>query len=204
MIEYLKRGAVLGAAAAALAGSAPATAWTFSISGARQNVNPLAPLGVGRCGPGRSTVTIAPGALSSTGTSNAGDFTSTQSHCITPPVPAQFDSGQFTYDFAAGDKIFGTYTGTLSLSNTPGVFNAVENLVVSGGTGRFLNATGTITTIGLLHFMNGNGVYAGSSLAGRLDIPSVPEPASWSMMLGGFALAGAAVRRQARLPAALA
>ena len=66
---------------------------------------PLAPLGVGRCGPGRSTVSIQPGPGSSTGTSNFGDFTSTQSHCITPPVPAPFDSGEFTYNFTLSPKI---------------------------------------------------------------------------------------------------
>lgn len=196
MSKYLKQGVLLGAAVAALAGSVPAGAFVFNLSGVRENVNPLAPLGVGRCGPGRSTVTITPGSLSSTGTSNAGAFTSTQSHCITPPVPAPFDSGQFTYSFAAGDQISGTYSGALSLSATPGIFNAVENLVVTGGTGRFLNATGTITTNGTLQFLNGNGVYVGSSLVGRLDIPSVPEPATWALMIGGFGLAGAAMRRR--------
>jgi hypothetical protein len=184
---------------AAVASAQPASAYVFSISGARQNVNPLAPLGVGRCGPGRSTVTISPTNGSSTGTSNAGSFTSTQSHCITPPLPASYDSGIFTYDFGAGDTFSGSYSGAVSLSMTPGTFNAVENLLVTGGTGRFLNATGMITTNGALQFSGGNGVYSGT-LSGRLDIPSVPEPATWAMLVGGFGAVGLASRhRRARV-----
>ncbi|GAO40387.1 hypothetical protein SCH01S_48_00450 [Sphingomonas changbaiensis NBRC 104936] len=192
------KGTILTAALAslgALASAQPASAYVVSISGARQNVNPLAPLGVGRCGPGRSTVTIGPGNGSSTGTSNLGAFTSIQSHCITPPLPASYDSGIFTYDFGSGDTLVGTYSGAVALGMTPGVFHATENLVVSGGTGRFLNATGLIDTSGTLQFLNGNGVYSGT-IAGRLEIPSVPEPAAWAMMIAGFGLAGAAARRR--------
>jgi len=112
----MRRFAVMGAAlllgAAATLASAPAVAKIVTITGVRDNVNPLAPLGVGRCGPGRSTVSIQPGPGSSTGTSNFGDFTSTQSHCITPPVPAPFDSGLFTYNFADGDTCSGPTPAT--------------------------------------------------------------------------------------------
>ena len=204
MPKFISLGAALVLGASALLTAAPASATVFAISGARQNVNPLNPLGVGACGPGRSTVNIQPGPGSSTGTSNFGDFTSTQSHCITPPLPAAFDSGLFTYNFADGDSLFGTYTGAVSLSGTPGLFNTVENLVVTGGTGLFLDAAGFITTTGQLQFLNGSGVYSGT-LAGRFETPGVPEPASWALMLGGFGLMGAGLRtrrRQARLTAA--
>lgn len=41
-------------------------------------------------------------------------------------------------------------------------------------------------------------VLDGSSFAGRGDVSvsSVPEPASWALMIGGFGLAGAALRRR--------
>jgi hypothetical protein len=186
-----------GLAVLAIAAAAPAQAASVVFTGARENVNPLTPLGVGRCGPGRRTVTIAPGAISSTGTSNLGDFTSTQSHCITPPLPTSIDEGEFSYDFAAGDSFFGTYTGFVALTATPGLFDATENLVITGGTGRFLGATGAVTTHGTLQFVNGNGVYSGD-ISGRLDAPGIPEPASWALMILGFGATGAGLRRSRR------
>jgi hypothetical protein len=186
--------AVLMGASAGLT-AAPALADIVTITGARQNVNPLNPLGVGRCGPGRSTVDIQPGPGSSTGTSNFGDFTSTQSHCLTPPLPASFDSGLFTYNFADGDSLFGTYSGSVNLGPSPGVFAAIENLIVTGGTGDLLGATGVITTMGSLQFINGAGVYSGT-LSGQIDAPGIPEPASWALMIAGFGLAGAGLRRR--------
>jgi hypothetical protein len=193
--------AILVSATAGLVAT-PAAAGVVVITGTRQNVNPLNPVGVGRCGAGRSTVNIQPGPGSSTGTSNFGDFTSTQSHCLTPPPPASFDSGVFTYNFASGASLFGTYSGALSLGPSPGVFDAVENLVVTGGSGEFLGATGEITTMGTLQFIHGNGVYSGA-LSGLLDAPGVPEPANWALMTMGLGLAGATLRRRRR-PAALA
>ena len=103
-------------------------AQTLTVTGARENVNPLTPPG-GRCVPPYfNTVNIAPGALSSTGTSNISNFTSTQSHCILSQPPTPLEDGRFTYTFEAGDTIFGTYTGDVTNSGMPGIFNAVENL----------------------------------------------------------------------------
>jgi len=196
-IAFAAAVALTAALAAALPTAASATVYT--LTGARQNVNTLNPLGVGRCGPGRSTVDIQPAAPgSSTGTSNLGDFTSTQSHCITPPLPASFDSGLFTYTFAGGDTIFGTYTGTVSLSGTPGVFDTIENLIVTGGTGQYLNAIGAITTTGQLQFIAGSGVYSGA-VNGRFDTSAVPEPGVWGMLIVGLGLTGAMLRRRKSL-----
>jgi hypothetical protein len=41
------------------------------------------------------------------------------------------------------------------------------------------------------------GVLDGSSLQGLTFAPVVPEPATWALMIGGFGLAGAALRRKA-------
>ncbi len=130
--------------------ASPASSQTLPFTGTRENVNPLNPPG-GRCVPPFFlTVNIAPGALSSTGTSNVSNFTSTQSHCITSAPPTSIVDGQFTYTFEAGDTIFGTYTGNVATSGTPGTFNAVENLIITGGTGRFIGASGTIDENGVL------------------------------------------------------
>jgi hypothetical protein len=40
------------------------------------------------------------------------------------------------------------------------------------------------------------GVINGSTLSGTTFAPTVPEPATWAMMIGGFALAGSALRRR--------
>src|SRR5207302_3324022 len=107
----------------------------------------------------------------------------------------------FTYDFADGDTLFGTYTGTVALGPAPGIFNAIENLLVTGGTGEFLGATGAITTTGTLQFIAGSGVYSGT-LSGRLNAPAIPEPASWALLIAGFGLAGASLRRRRNLATA--
>ena len=89
----------------------------------------------------------------------------------------------FTYNFAAGDSITGTYTGAVATSATPGTFNATENLIVTGGTGRFAGATGTITDVGPLQFVNGNGVYSGS-LSGSLTATATTATGNYATAFG--------------------
>ena len=55
---------------------------------------------------------------------------------------------------------------------------------------------------------NPDGVPGGSNTAvytlGSATVPAVPEPATWAMMVGGFGLLGATMRRRARLTRATA
>ncbi len=163
-----------------------ASAGTLSFSGTRANENPLTPIGVGRCGPGVRTVSIAPGNTTSTGTSNLGDFASTQSHCIsgalspsTPVLPTT--NGEFVYDFGMGDTLRGTYTGTVSLA--AGVITGLEDLIVMNGTGRFAGATGFITSRGTLQFLSMGGPPTSARFSGVVDGRiQVSEPATWSML----------------------
>lgn len=192
------------AALAFVMAPAVAKAGTIAFTGTRANVNVLNPPGTGRCAP-LNTVTIAPGALSSTGSSNLGSFASTQSHCIpgapSPANPSQpITDGIFTYDFGAGDTLFGTYSGTATFQN--GAFGA-EDLVVTGGTGRFASATGFILSRGNLSFApnpNGPGVVGvfNGTVNGEITAPGIPEPASWTLMILGFGAAGAAARARKR------
>ncbi len=161
----------------------PAFGQSLPFNGTRENVNPLNPPG-GRCVPPYFlTVNIAPGALSSTGTSNISNFTSTQSHCITSAPPTSVVEGQFTYAFEGGDSIFGTYTGGVATSATPGTFNAIENLIITGGTGRFVGASGTINSNGTLRFANGNGIFQGT-LNGSILAPTTTMSGIFSTALG--------------------
>jgi len=191
-------------AALLAASGAPAVAGTVTFTGTRSNTNTLNPPGTGRCAP-LNTVNIAPGALLSSGSSNLGAFASTQSHCIAgPPGPMnpvrEVTDGEFTYAFEQGDSFFGTYTGVVTFAS--GVVTGVENLIVTGGTGRFLNATGSIVSTGTLTFGMVNGATVGifnGTVNGVLDAPAIPEPATWGLMIAGFAGVGLASRRRARV-----
>ncbi len=158
--------AIMLALGSTMLAATPCAAQTLPFDGTRENVNPLNPPG-GRCVPPFfNTVNITPGALSSTGTSNISTFTSLQSHCISSAPPTPLSDGRFTYTFEGGDTIFGTYTGNTVNSATPGVFTATENLIITGGTGRFVGATGTINSSGSLIFANGNGIFRGTLTGG--------------------------------------
>jgi hypothetical protein len=98
------------------------------------------------------TSTVAPGrcaaltnAISGTGQiTHLGHFTTAQSHCIDPTGadPLAFTDGVFTFTAANGDTIFGTYSGRLVPTATPGLFQVDGVFTIEGGTGRFANASG--------------------------------------------------------------
>lgn len=187
------------AAAGLTASATPALAAVYVFSGTRENMNPGTVPGLGRCVPPYfSTSVITPGNFSSTGVSNFGAFTATMSHCNLGPPPSNYVDGLAQLDFNAGDSLFATYTGAMQLSATPGIFDVLQDWTITGGTGRFLNATGFVTHAGLLrvgmHEGVRVGIYAGS-FEGKLDLPAVPEPASWALMILGFGLAGLRVRQ---------
>lgn len=139
---------------------------------------------------------LAFGPAGTQGTSNLGAFSYSQAHCTTGG-PGPYSGGQFSYFFGAGDSMTGTYSGLAALSGTQGLLNNTINLIVTGGTGRFLGGTGTITGIGTVDFRQG-APRQQLTLTGLLDLPGVPEPASWALMIAGFGLAGAVTRRRGR------
>jgi hypothetical protein len=55
-------------------------------------------------------------------------------------------TGPLTFTAANGDQLFATAVGSSEPTNTPGVFRIQEIFTISGGTGRFLNAQGSMTT----------------------------------------------------------
>lgn len=176
--------ATLGyALGATILGAAPGTAQTLPFTGTRENVSVLNPPG-GRCVPPFfNTVNIGPGIVSSTGTSNISTFTSLQSHCISTAPPTPLSDGQFTYTFEGGDTIFGTYTGGVVNSATPGIFTATENLIITGGTGRFVGATGTIDSSGSLIFATGLATFQGT-LTGRISATTATASGTFATAVG--------------------
>lgn len=180
-----------------------ASAATVEFVGTRQNVNFLLPPGTGRCAP-LNTISITPTGPSSNGTSNFGSFVLTNSHCIPGPPNAAnpvrpVTDGQFLWEFASGDTLFGTYAGE-ALWNA-GTVTGEEDLTVLGGTGRFLGATGLLLSRGTLGFGAVDGAPVGlftGTVEGSLNAPAIPEPTSWAMMILGFGVIGLAARRRRR------
>lgn len=53
--------------------------------------------------------------------------------------------GSAQFVAANGDSLFAEGTGQATETGTPGVFNVVEHFTITGGTGRFVDASGSIT-----------------------------------------------------------
>jgi hypothetical protein len=121
-------------------------------------------------------------------------------HCLTPP-PKDYSGGAFEFDFKAGDALIGTYSGSFTPTLVPNVLNTTVDYIVTGGTGRFLGASGLIQGVGILD-RNPMRPINNLTLTGTLDLPAVPEPATWAMMLVGFFGLGAAIRVRRRGPIA--
>jgi hypothetical protein len=55
-------------------------------------------------------------------------------------------TGPLTFTAANGDQVHATAVGSSEPTSTPGVFRISETFTITGGTGRFLNAQGSIRT----------------------------------------------------------
>jgi len=76
-------------------------------------------------------------------------LTSDETAVFTGPNTLHVVCKLFTLTFANGDQVFGTYetTGTVDFNTFIGVF--VGEYEITGGTGRFANATGSGTIVGV-------------------------------------------------------
>ncbi len=84
--------------------------------------------------------------VNATGSGNAtqlGQFTVTYQVAVNLLTVSGPGSIQFVA--ANGDSLFGQGSGQATDTGTPGVFNIVETYTVTGGTGRFAGAGGSIT-----------------------------------------------------------
>jgi hypothetical protein len=90
------------------------------------------------------------------GTGNAthlGRLTNEQSHCAAPPSLA-FTDGVFTLTAANGDQIRGTYFGEFVPLDPP-LFTIDGHFSITGGTGRFADATGSGDASGVQNLVTG-------------------------------------------------
>ena len=96
-----------------------------------------------------------------------------------------------TFSVVLGD---GSFSGTQSGLATPlppfppTLFNLLVNYTITAGTGAYAGATGSFIGTGTVNTSSGRSVIS-------LNFRAVPEPASWALMLVGFAGIGMAMRR---------
>jgi hypothetical protein len=108
-------------------------------------------------------------------------FASTTNFSLTGLNIPVSNAPNFSYNASTNNLII----GTLSSPYSAGVRRTHNDF------GFFYNvATDSILS---LSFTNSTGA---SFLSRDVTVQAVPEPASWAMMIGGFALAGAAMRRR--------
>src|SRR5215831_3641904 len=63
--------------------------------------------------------------------------------------------GSYVFTAANGDSISGPFSGTLTPTDVPGVFDNTEIAFITSGTGRFANATGTFDLGGQIDLNTG-------------------------------------------------
>jgi hypothetical protein len=113
------------------------------------------------------TVEVAPPTLSVTrdGTGTAtylGKFT--EHITLQVNIPTGDATGDATFTAANGDTLTATVDGHATPTTTPGVVSIVEVYTITGGTGRFADATGSFTLESTLDQTTGvsSGTFSGS------------------------------------------
>jgi hypothetical protein len=99
------------------------------------------------------------GTTTGTGTSaHLGKVTLTTTDCITPMENHFTFKGAFTLTAADGDKLTGSYSGSFMPTNGGPVYKLSDaKFEITGGTGRFAQATGSAVLLGDQNIQTGKG-----------------------------------------------
>jgi hypothetical protein len=85
----------------------------------------------------------------------------------------------------------GTYSGKVSVGGLNTIFSHVEGTPWTQFKGTFVGTGNDTLTFESLTNQNNGGVFLDS-----VNVSAAPEPATWLMMIAGFGIAGAALRRK--------
>lgn len=179
-------------AAAAMTLAAPATAALLQFVGSGNAI--ATPFADPACAPlpFHGIIPLSDGS----GNSNLGSFSYGHDVCTQGATGAV--TGTFVIDFG-----YGLLTGALDGSSTArpdvsGLFDQTFTYTISSGTGDFLGATGSFVNIGTVDVRGGLPSRLTFNFEGLIDAPAVPEPATWGMMIAGFAVIGGTLRLRRR------
>ena len=123
-------------------------------------------------------------------------------------------SGEFeeTFTFDVDDRFrLGSFdissiaSGALSDVNFTSVtFNGVEFNILAQGRQEFRNLFDQVILAGNNTITVRGTSGAQGAFSGTISLAAIPEPATWAMMVGGFGVIGASMRRRARVKIAYA
>jgi len=162
---------------------------------------------------GIAAMAFAPAANATTFPIGSPNFFITNGTPFTPSITAVFFNSftaKTTFDDIYTFTIPQTGEGSGSISTsfsssknkltiTDLIVNGVSYVVPSSGSGQSLTLNGVpiianvLNTIEVKGFVKKTGTYSGTV---TFNATAVPEAATWGMMLGGFAMIGAAMRRR--------
>lgn len=129
------------------------------------------------------------------GLSNFGAFAYSHVVCLSGGIGPV--AGTFLADFGI-DQFHGTLSGEAAAGDVGGTFDQTFKYILTGGTGRFLGATGGFNGGGLVDARNPP-PKINFTFDGQINAPGVPEPAAWSMMLIGFGSVGSILRARRQI-----